>query len=116
MSPHRIGRHADVPWYMRHTVRVRGYTAGVAVIALLVGRQWISSAEAEMILLILAAALGIYGVESTRKNTTPDEIVEREIETMERKVENLETGQMLVIKPPAAEDYTLYGEGKDDGI
>lgn len=66
-----------VPWWKRETVRVRGYSVSVAVIGVLVLREYVSNEEAAYILMAVAALLGVYGVESSRSKTTTDAEVEK---------------------------------------
>lgn len=73
------GKYGKIPWWRRETVRLRGYTVGTAVIGIMVLRQWVSNEEAGYILMALAAVFGVYGVESSRNLTTPDEMVMKEV-------------------------------------
>lgn len=73
------GKHEKTPWWKRETVRLRGYTIGTAVVGLMVLRQCLSNEEAGYVLMALAAVFGVYGVESSRSRTTPDEIVIKEV-------------------------------------
>lgn len=73
------GKHEKITWWQRETVRLRGYTIGTAVIGIMVLRQWLSNEEAGYVLMALAAVFGVYGVESSRNRTTPDEMVIKEV-------------------------------------
>ena len=63
------------PWWQRETVRLRGYSVGLAIVGILVLRECLTNEEATYVLMALAAVLGVYGVESSRSSTTPDPIV-----------------------------------------
>lgn len=73
------GKHSDVPWWQRETIRVRGYSVCAALVGIFVLREWISAEEAGYVLMALAAVLGVYGVESIRSRTTPDVIITNDI-------------------------------------
>lgn len=73
------GKHAPIPWWQRETVRLRGYSVGTAILGLFVLKEWVTESEAGYILMALAAVLGVYGIESSRSNVTPDEVVRTEV-------------------------------------
>lgn len=73
------GKHSPIPWWQRETVRVRGYTVATAIVGLIVLRHWITPDEAGYILMAMAAVFGVYGIESSRAATTPDEVVRTEV-------------------------------------
>lgn len=78
------GKHSQIPepgipWWQREAVRLRGYAVGTAVVGLIVLRDWVSEEEAGYILMAMAAVFGVYGIESSRAVTTPDEVVRKEV-------------------------------------
>lgn len=73
------GRHARVPWWQREAVRVRGYAVVVAIVGLLVAREYISGTDAEYILLAVGSALGIWGIETSRARTVSNSVVRDEV-------------------------------------
>lgn len=73
------------PWWKREAVRLRGYSVGVAIIGILVLREYISNEEAAYVLMALAAVLGVYGVESSANRTIPQESAADAVEQAERR-------------------------------
>lgn len=73
------GRHARVPWWQREAVRVRGYAVCVAVVGILVLREWVTEPEAGYILLALSSLLGVWGIETSRAKTVANTVVKREV-------------------------------------
>lgn len=111
MSPHRPIK--DIPWYQRETVRVRGYTVAMAVLGLIVLRDWISNEEAGYILMAMAAIFGVYGVESSRSSTTPDTIVRDSIIPAAAEG-RIRAAERMASAPPTARGR--YEREDDDGI
>lgn len=73
------GKHVRVPWWQREAVRVRGYAVVVAIVGLLVAREYISGTDAEYILLAVGSVLGIWGVETSRARTVSNSVVRDEV-------------------------------------
>lgn len=73
------GRHARVPWWQREAVRLRGYSVAVAVMGILVLREYITEPEAGYVLLAVSSVLGVWGIETSRQGTVANSVVKREV-------------------------------------
>lgn len=71
------GRHSRIPWWRKQSVRIRGYVAATAIVAIAVGRGWIQPHEVDPIVVIIAALLGVWGIESSAADTVQKDIAEK---------------------------------------
>lgn len=86
MVEKKIKRVAEqLPWWQRETVRLRGYSVSLAIVGILVLREYLSNEEAAYVLMAIAAVLGVYGIESSRSSTTADVIVHDAVGQAERR-------------------------------
>ena len=98
------GRHSKIPWWRKQSVRIRGYTAATAIAAIAVGRGWISPDEVDPILLIMAALLGVWGIESTAADTLQKDVAELRRKQAEYWAEYKSAGRLPVQEEPGAFD------------
>ena len=77
------GRHSKVPWWRKQSVRIRGYVAATAIVAIAVGRGWIRPNEVDPIVLIIAALLGVWGIETSAADTVQKDIAAQQAKRAE---------------------------------
>lgn len=98
------GRHSKIPWWRKQSVRIRGYVAATAIVAIAVGRGWIRPNEVDPIIVILAALLGVWGIETSAADTVPKDIADQRAKQAEYQAERRLTGRLPVQEEPGAFD------------
>lgn len=90
------GRHSRIPWWKRQSVRIRGYVAATAIAGIAVSRGWIRPDEVDPILIIIAALLGVLGIETSAADTVQKDVAEKERKQAEYMAEARATGRLPV--------------------
>lgn len=90
------GRHSKIPWWRKQSVRIRGYVAATAIVAIAVGRGWIRPDEVDPIVVIIAALLGVWGIESSAADTVPKDVADQRTKQAEYRAECRATGRLPV--------------------